>query len=128
MHLSGNPGRPRLVTTCSGVDHTDRMEAWARIRVTELDHDKLCGFIFKSNSPSCGMEHVKVYDEKGTPRQIGVGIFARIFMERFPFLPVEEDGRLHDPILQETFIDRLFPASAAARAWIERALRLRGPV
>jgi uncharacterized protein YbgA (DUF1722 family) len=84
------------------------MEEWAHKRVTELEKENLCGFIFKSDSPSSGMERVKVYDEKGMPRKIGVGIFARIFMEHFPLIPVEEDGRLHDPILRENFIDRIF--------------------
>jgi uncharacterized protein YbgA (DUF1722 family)/uncharacterized protein YbbK (DUF523 family) len=108
MRLTGDPEHPRLVTTRTGVDHTERMEAWAGIRVAELEHDNLCGFIFKSNSPSSGMERVKVYDENGVPRKIGVGVFARTFMEHFPLVPVEEDGRLHDPILRENFIDRIF--------------------
>jgi len=108
MRLTGDPEHPRLVTTRTGVDHTERMEAWARARVAKLENDDLCGFIFKSNSPSSGMERVKVYDDRGVPRKIGVGIFARIFMEHFPLLPVEEDGRLHDPILRENFIDRIF--------------------
>ncbi len=108
MHLAGDPGHPRLVTTRTGVDHTGRMEAWAATRVVELDHDDLCGFIFKSNSPSCGMERVKVYDEKGELRKIGAGIFARIFMEHFPLIPVEEDGRLREPVLRENFISRFF--------------------
>ena len=108
LRLTGDPTHPRLITTRTDIDHTDRMEAWARKRVAKLDHDDLCGFIFKSNSPSSGMERVKVYDDRGVPRKIGVGIFARIFMERFPLIPAEEDGRLHDPILRENFIDRIF--------------------
>jgi len=52
--------------------------------VAELEGENLCGFIFKSDSPSSGMERVKVYDEKGMPAKTGVGIFARIFMEHFP--------------------------------------------
>jgi uncharacterized protein YbgA (DUF1722 family)/uncharacterized protein YbbK (DUF523 family) len=108
LRLVGDPKHPRLMTTHTGVDHTDRMESWARMRVVELENKNLCGFIFKSDSPSSGMERVKVYDEKGVPRKVGVGVFARIFMERFPLIPVEEDGRLHDPILRENFIDRIF--------------------
>ena len=108
MRLTGDPEHPRLMTTRTGIDHTDRMEAWAGIRVAKLENDDLCGFIFKSNSPSSGMERVKVYDDRGVPRKIGVGVFARIFMEHFPLVPVEEDGRLHDPILRENFIDRIF--------------------
>jgi uncharacterized protein YbgA (DUF1722 family) len=74
----------------------------------ELEGEGLCGFIFKSKSPSSGMERVKVYTEKGMPAKSGVGIFARIFMEHFPLLPVEEEGRLHDPRLRENFIERIF--------------------
>ncbi|MEN6319331.1 MAG: DUF523 and DUF1722 domain-containing protein [Syntrophaceae bacterium] len=108
LRLVGNPKRPHLMTTHTGVDHTERMETWASKRVAELENENLCGFIFKSDSPSSGMERVKVYDDKGVPRKIGVGVFARIFMEHFPLTPVEEEGRIHDPILRENFIDCIF--------------------
>jgi uncharacterized protein YbgA (DUF1722 family)/uncharacterized protein YbbK (DUF523 family) len=108
MRLVGDPDSPRLLTRHTRVDHTNRMVRWAEKRVKELEKENLCGFIFKSNSPSSGMERVKVYDEKGTPIKKGIGVFARIFMEHFPLLPVEEDGRLHDPMLRENFIERIF--------------------
>jgi uncharacterized protein YbgA (DUF1722 family)/uncharacterized protein YbbK (DUF523 family) len=108
FRLIGDPQRPRLVITKTGVDHTDRMEAWARKRVAELEKEDLCGFIFKSDSPSSGMERVKVYGDKGIPSKVGVGVFARLFMEHFPLTPVEEEGRLHDPVLRENFIERIF--------------------
>ena len=108
FRLVGDPKQPRLVTSHTDVDHTDRMEAWARKRVAELEMEDICGFIFKSDSPSSGMERVKVYDDKGVLRKIGVGVFARVFMEHFPLTPAEEDGRLHDPLLRENFIERIF--------------------
>jgi uncharacterized protein YbgA (DUF1722 family)/uncharacterized protein YbbK (DUF523 family) len=109
MHLEGDPRRPRLVTTRTGKDLTERMEAWARRRTAELEKENLCGFVFKSDSPSSGMERVRVYGGKGNPPvRTGVGLFARIFMERFPLLPVEEEGRLHDPLFRENFIERIF--------------------
>lgn len=108
MHLSGDPEKPRLVTIRTGIDYTDRMTEWAQKRVKELEKKDLCGFIFKSRSPSSGMERVKVYNEKGMPSNKGVGIFARIFMDHFPLIPVEEEGRLHDPVLRENFIARIF--------------------
>jgi len=108
FRLVGDPQRPRLIVHRTGADHTERMEAWARRRVEELEKEDLCGFIFKSDSPSSGMERVKVYDDKGVPRKVGVGVFARIFMEHFPLTPVEEEGRLHDPVLRENFIERIF--------------------
>lgn len=108
FRLVGDPESPRLVTSNSKQDHTERMVAWSRKRVGELEKENLCGFIFKSKSPSSGMERVKVYTQKGIPEKKGVGVFARAFTEHFPLLPVEEDGRLHDPILRENFIERIF--------------------
>ena len=89
-------------------DHTERMLAWAKKRVKELEKEDLCGFIFKSDSPSSGMIRVKVYSEKGMPRKVGVGMFARAFMDHFPRIPVEDDGRLHNPAIRENFIERIF--------------------
>ena len=108
FRLVGEPENLRLVTTRTNVDHTDRMHQWARKRVQELEKEELYGYIFKSGSPSSGMERVKVYDRNGVPAKVGVGVFARIFMEHFPLLPVEEEGRLHDPKLRENFIERIF--------------------
>ncbi len=104
----GDPDDPRLVTSDTGRDLTERMEEFSHQRVRELEEKNLCGFIFKNRSPSSGMERVKVYDENGVPRSVGVGVFARIFMEHFPLVPVEEDGRLHDPDLRENFFENIF--------------------
>jgi uncharacterized protein YbgA (DUF1722 family)/uncharacterized protein YbbK (DUF523 family) len=108
MHLEGNPDSPRLMTIRTKQDMTNRMVKWAHKRVSELEKEDLCGFIFKSDSPSSGMERVKIYNEKGMPVKKGVGVFARIFMEHFPLLPVEDEGRLHDPKLRDNFIERIF--------------------
>ena len=108
FRLVGDPVNPRFITGRTKIDYTDRMLTWARRRVAELEGEDLLGFIFKSDSPSSGMERVKVYDEKGMPQKKGVGLFARTFMEHFPMTPVEEEGRLHDPVLRENFIERIF--------------------
>lgn len=108
LRLVGDPASPRLVTTRTREDMTERMIQWARKRVRELEKERLCGFVFKANSPSSGMERVRVYDSNGVPRKVGTGVFARVFMEHFPTLPVEEEGRLHDPALKENFIERIF--------------------
>jgi uncharacterized protein YbgA (DUF1722 family)/uncharacterized protein YbbK (DUF523 family) len=111
MRLVGDPATPRLMTVRTKIDHTERMVAWAQTRVQELEREDLCGFIFKSKSPSSGMERVRVYNEQASgssPVTKGVGMFARIFMEHFPLLPVEDEGRLHDPGLRENFIERIF--------------------
>jgi len=108
MHLVAAPGSPRLVTVRTQTDHTERLLAWAQKRLGELEQEDLCGFIFKSGSPSSGMEKVKIYSGKGEPARTGVGVFAREFMRHFPLLPVEDEGRLHDPALRENFLERLF--------------------
>jgi uncharacterized protein YbgA (DUF1722 family)/uncharacterized protein YbbK (DUF523 family) len=115
MHLEGDPNSPRLVTIRTKQDMTDRMVKWALKRVPELEKEDLCGFIFKSDSPSSGMERVRVYNEKGMPVKKGVGIFTRSFMDHFPLLPVEDEGRLHDPKLRDNFIERIF----ALKRWRE---------
>jgi uncharacterized protein YbgA (DUF1722 family)/uncharacterized protein YbbK (DUF523 family) len=108
MHLEGDPNAPRLVTRRTKRDLTEPMLEWAKKRVLELEAQDLCGFIFKSRSPSSGMERIPVYNEKGMPVKNGVGLFASIFMEHFPLLPVEDEGRLHDPKLRENFIECVF--------------------
>jgi uncharacterized protein YbbK (DUF523 family)/uncharacterized protein YbgA (DUF1722 family) len=109
LRLVGDPEAPRLLTSRSGKDYTDTMLQWAGKRVEELAAENLCGFIFKSKSPSSGMERVKVYTDNGMPgSNRGVGLFARAFMARFPLVPVEEEGRLHDGALRENFIEHIF--------------------
>ena len=108
MRLVGDPARPRLVTGKTGVDLTERMERFARARMQELEPLDLCGYVCKKDSPSSGMERVKVYDAAGMPARSGAGVFTRIFMEHFPLVPVEEEGRLQDPLLREMFVERVF--------------------
>ncbi len=108
MRLVGSLENPRLMTQRSGIDLTEQMQSWVNKRVKELEKEKLCGFIFKAKSPSSGMERVKVYNGRGGLTGFGSGMFARAFMAHFPLLPVEEEGRLHDPLLRENFIERIF--------------------
>jgi uncharacterized protein YbgA (DUF1722 family)/uncharacterized protein YbbK (DUF523 family) len=108
FRLVGDPEEPVMITSKTGKDVTNVMKKWAKKRVRELEKESLCGFIFKKDSPSSGMERVKVYNEKAMAEKRGVGLFAGIFMNHFPLIPVEEEGRLHDPILRENFIERIF--------------------
>jgi len=108
MHLVGAPDSPHLVTVKTGVDHTEGMLKWANKKFRELEKEELCGFIFKSRSPSSGIGGVKVYTSSGMPSKRGVGIFGGVFMQHFPLIPVIDDGRLHDPSLRENFIERVF--------------------
>ncbi|MBW7997999.1 MAG: DUF523 domain-containing protein [Candidatus Glassbacteria bacterium] len=107
MRLEGDPSAPRLVTDKTGADCTDRMQAWGRKRLQELEREGLCGYIFKSRSPSCGLERIKVYGGRGMPVRKGMGIWAAMVTRHFPQLPVEDEGRLNDPGLRESFIERI---------------------
>jgi uncharacterized protein YbgA (DUF1722 family)/uncharacterized protein YbbK (DUF523 family) len=115
MHLEGDPAVPRLVTSRTKRDVTDQMLTWAHRRVADLEKEDLCGFIFKSKSPSSGMARVNILNDKGMPEQKGVGVFALVFMRHFPLLPVEDEGRLHDDKLRENFIESIF----TLRRWRE---------
>jgi uncharacterized protein YbgA (DUF1722 family)/uncharacterized protein YbbK (DUF523 family) len=108
MHLVGVPDAPRLVTINTGIDYTNRMLRWANEKLSELERMDLCGFVFKSRSPSSGMRGVKLYTPEGVLKGRSIGIFAGAFMQHFPLLPVEDEGRLQDPALRENFIERVF--------------------
>jgi uncharacterized protein YbgA (DUF1722 family)/uncharacterized protein YbbK (DUF523 family) len=98
----------RMVMPKTGQDYTDHMRTFADRRVRELEKEELCGYILKKDSPSCGMERVRVFDAHGVPAKSGRGLFADALLRCFPNLPVEEEGRLSDPRLHENFIERVF--------------------
>jgi uncharacterized protein YbgA (DUF1722 family)/uncharacterized protein YbbK (DUF523 family) len=108
LRLVHQPAGLRMVTTRTGVDHTDGMQRWSKKRLTELEDEDLSGYVLKKDSPSCGMERVKTYGAAMMPARDGRGIFASALLERYPLLPVEEEGRLTDPTLRENFIERIF--------------------
>ncbi|MEJ2684129.1 MAG: DUF523 and DUF1722 domain-containing protein [Candidatus Sulfobium sp.] len=108
MRLVGSPNAPRIVTVLTGKDHTGLITAWVERKLSELQEAGLCGFVFKSGSPSCGIRDVEMYGPAGVLSHKGAGIFGRAFIERFPLLPAEDDGRLNDPVLRENFIERVF--------------------
>ncbi|EGB14153.1 protein of unknown function DUF523 [Pseudodesulfovibrio mercurii] len=110
VRLVGSPENPRLKGNRTGRDWTDAMREWAEGFLPEMEKAGLCGFIFKAKSPSSGIGRVKVYPESGGQpiSRAGVGLFASMVMERFPLLPVEDDGRMHDVGLRANFIERVF--------------------
>ncbi|NJD37765.1 MAG: DUF523 and DUF1722 domain-containing protein [Geobacter sp.] len=107
MRLEGDPAAPRLMTNKTRIDLTDQMQAYCNRTVEELAAQDLCGYIFKKDSPSSGLFRVKVYNN-GMAVKNGSGLFAAAMVQRFPLLPMEEEGRLHDPQLRENFIERVF--------------------
>lgn len=108
MRLAGTPESSRLVTWNSNIDHTERMVTWAKGRLEQLEKEGLCGFVFKSDSPSCGLN--SVLSEKG------IGIFAKEFTGRFKLMPVEDNDRLQDDKIREDFINRICAFGKACSA------------
>ena len=111
IHLTGDPLRPRAVGVQDpGLDVTAPLEHFAGQTARGLDD--VSGYILKSRSPSCGMARVRLHGQHGGHRT-AAGIHARVIMARLPNLPVEEEGRLNDPVLRENFINRVY----AYRRW-----------
>ena len=110
----------RLVENTSGRDHSTSMQRYAVRRLDELADQALCGYVLKKDSPSCGLERVRVYAASGVPTKSGRGVFAAALVERFPTLPVEEEGRLSDPRLRENFIERIFAYDRLRRLFDRR--------
>ncbi|GJL66375.1 MAG: hypothetical protein NPIRA05_13460 [Nitrospirales bacterium] len=108
MRLVGSPDKPRLVTIKTKNDHTALMQRFSAKKVRELSLLRLDGFIFKKNSPSCGIQRVRLYNRNGIPSSNGVGLFAKAFQQALPAIPIEDEGRLHDTAIRENFIERVF--------------------
>ncbi|MEK6742465.1 MAG: DUF523 and DUF1722 domain-containing protein [Nitrospirota bacterium] len=108
MALEGDPASPRIRTVWTGIDHTSRLQRWIKGELKVLADIDISGFVFKARSPSCGVRDAKVFDAKCRMKSIGSGLFAKAVMEAFPQLPVEDEGRMHDPVLRENFVERVF--------------------
>jgi uncharacterized protein YbgA (DUF1722 family)/uncharacterized protein YbbK (DUF523 family) len=115
LRLVGDPADPQLIVQKTGEDLTRIMQMWGEARIAALAGSDIDGYVLKKDSPSCGMERVRVYGPGSAPSRRGSGIFAASLMKARPLLPVEEEGRLNDPVLRENFIERIF----AHRAWRE---------
>jgi uncharacterized protein YbgA (DUF1722 family)/uncharacterized protein YbbK (DUF523 family) len=111
IRLVGDPAAPRLVVEKSGEDLTARMRRWASGRIDALAALGLHGYVLKRGSPSCGLVRVRVYDDDGRPGRVGRGMFAAALTDALPLLPVEEEGRLTDAGIRESFIERVFAAA-----------------
>jgi uncharacterized protein YbgA (DUF1722 family)/uncharacterized protein YbbK (DUF523 family) len=99
----------RMIDPKNEIDWTAAMNRLSRRRASEMEDHDLCGFVLKKDSPTCGLERVKVVHEGGGgASKDGQGLFAAALEYRYPYLPLEEDGRLNDPKLRENFIERVF--------------------
>lgn len=128
MRLVGTEASYKLITIKTQQDITDKMMAFTHAKVDQLAQEGLAGYIFKSKSPSSGMERVKIYHPTGgIVARTGVGIFAKVFMERFPLIPCEDEGRLNDPGLRENFIEHVF-SFARWNAYIKEDNSMKGLV
>ena len=107
--LYGNIEKPRMISKKTQTDWTEPMEKYIKDRIDSLHSNDLCGYIFKSKSPSCGLGRVPLYSEFGSNKvKHGPGMFAKEFINSFPLVPTEDEGRLNDPRIRENFIVRVF--------------------
>jgi len=120
MRLESRDGEIRLITIVSREDLTARVRRYARSRVAALADEQLCGCLLKKNSPSCGMERVKVFEDQKAARRNGRGLYADALLTRYPNLPVEEEGRLHDPGLRDNWVTRVFAYHRLQTLWRRR--------
>lgn len=120
VRLEGDPAGPSMIASESGKDWTAPMNRWAEQRVHALEGEDLCGFVFKKNSPSCGLLGTKVFDAEGNPSPSGRGLFAAAFTRRFPLVPVVDEGRLQEPGGREEFMERVFALRRAKDATVDR--------
>ena len=104
--VSRNDGIHAVGTEDPTMDKTDALRDYAFEVSGQLSD--IAGYILKKDSPSCGMERVRVFDKNNVPAKTGSGIYAATLMQCQPNLPFEEEGRLMDPVLRENFIERVF--------------------
>jgi uncharacterized protein YbbK (DUF523 family) len=109
-----------LIVETTGADVTERLRTYACAKAEQLAGARLSGFVLKRDSPSCGVDGVKVYRESGAAERAGRGLFAEALMARLPRLPVEDEGRLSDPRRRESFLERVLAYHAQA-GWAEAA-------
>jgi uncharacterized protein YbgA (DUF1722 family)/uncharacterized protein YbbK (DUF523 family) len=107
IRITDDTGEERLVAPSTGEDFTDRMNAYAEPKIRELDALGIDGYVLKKSSPSCGMERINVYRNGMKSDRRRAGLFATQLMKMHPYLPIEEEGRLNDPVLRESFIERV---------------------
>jgi len=107
VDLWGDAAAPRMLGTTSGTDWTERMNRWAADRCRELTATGLDGYVFKSRSPSCGVQRVKLHGAGGRVERVTRGLFAAEFARRFPDVPVAEECDLQDPGARAAFVTKV---------------------
>lgn len=108
MRLVGDASKPQLITISTNRNMTRRLSSYTGQKLDTLKQVNLAGYIFKKDSPSCGIERVNLFNDHGRASRAAVGLFARAFKERYPLVPIEDEGRLSDPTLRDNFIERVF--------------------
>jgi uncharacterized protein YbgA (DUF1722 family)/uncharacterized protein YbbK (DUF523 family) len=108
VQLTGSSKAPRMVGNRTGTDWTRRMNRYSKKRSAELVRMNVCGYIFKSKSPSCGIARINVISNNGKTQSRGRGLFADSFMQQYPLMPIEDEDRLHNAPVRENFITRVF--------------------
>jgi uncharacterized protein YbbK (DUF523 family) len=107
MHLVQSAESRRMITICTSVDHTEQVMQWVERELADLENQGLCGFVFKARSPSCAITDAEICTPSGTLINKGPGIFAKMFMARFPSIPVVDEESLQDSAVRGSFLERV---------------------
>ncbi len=125
IHLVAAGGdEVRLVQPSSGLDLTERMEAFCRERAGNLG--EVDGAVLKARSPSCGVSDTAIHGADSTILRRGPGLFGRAVLEATAGRPVIDEGGLMNPGLRERFLTSVFTLARLRSA--EDACRASGSV
>ena len=114
----GTPRKPIRLVKIDGIKNlyqpsseknlTEEMHNFTKKFVTSVD--VLDGFIFKRDSPTCGISNVRLYHKLGTDSgyQKTSGMFSEGVSEEFPNMVKEDEKRLENITIREHFLTRIF--------------------
>jgi uncharacterized protein YbbK (DUF523 family) len=107
MQLVQSAESRRMITIFTSVDQTEHVMQWVERELADLEDLGLCGFVFKARSPSCAIADAEIFTPSGTLIDKGPGIFAKMFMARFPSIPVVDEESLQDATVRGSFLERV---------------------
>lgn len=98
----------RLIDYNSKNDYTNQMTEFSEEFINGLDD--IDGFILKSRSPTCGLKDAKVYyrGNKCSIRSNENGFFSQKIIDKYDYLPIENEGRLKNYNIRDNFFTRIF--------------------
>ncbi|MDH5473620.1 MAG: DUF523 domain-containing protein [Gammaproteobacteria bacterium] len=106
VQLTGDPRQPHMTgRDDSSINITDIMHHYCSTKLLSLTH--ISGYVFKSRSPSCGLDHIPVFNNQQIIADNNSGLFADSVIKQYPALPITDETRLEHEQHRETFIQQV---------------------